>query len=69
VCRSKAEGGRRCQGWSCTRANQRARKQVSRIRRALGWAEAAGNAAEITRLQAKLESALEVVKGASPGRR
>lgn len=59
MCRSLAEGGRRCpsQGYSRSRENQAARQQLSRARRRLATAHAAGDTARITKAQAQLAAA------------
>lgn len=53
MCRSAAEGGRRCSGRSCGAASARARQARSRARRGLEAAHAAGDPDAIAAAEAK----------------
>ncbi|UOZ09362.1 hypothetical protein [Amycolatopsis sp. WQ 127309] len=53
MCRSAAEGGRRCSGRSCGAAGARARQARSRARRGLDAARAAGDPDQVAAAEAK----------------
>ncbi|WP_326945770.1 DNA-binding protein [Amycolatopsis sp. NBC_01307] len=53
MCRSSAEGGRRCSGRSCGAADARARQARSRARRGLDAAWAAGDPDQVAAAEAK----------------
>ncbi|MGV9362300.1 hypothetical protein [Amycolatopsis sp. NPDC003731] len=57
MCRSAAEGGRRCNGRSCGAAGARARQARSRARRGLEAAHAAGDPAAVAAAEAKYTAA------------
>ncbi|WP_328447422.1 hypothetical protein [Amycolatopsis sp. NBC_00438] len=57
MCRSAAEGGRRCNGRSCGAADARARQARCRARRGLEAAHAAGDPAAVTAAEARYTAA------------
>ncbi|WP_326567391.1 hypothetical protein VSH64_36985 [Amycolatopsis rhabdoformis] len=62
MCRASAEGGRRCAGGSSrTRAHGAIRQRVSRARRAVAEATAAGDTAAVTSANARLTEATEAL--------
>lgn len=74
MCRSQAEGGRRCPSdcnrdhYSNSSANRAARQQLSRMRHKLAEAEAAADSAAISRYEIKLADAERRVEASRPPR-
>jgi hypothetical protein len=62
MCRSSAQGGRRCPGgYSHTRANQAARQRLSRAHRALHTAETTGDPSAVATARRRLDTARTAV--------